>query len=222
MPGIEIYKVDTPGGRCITKAPNLDLKIFADASYGDKGETSRSQTGVLTTLGGQPIGWYSRRQDVVALSITEAEYITDCEGAKDSSWTSQFLAELKMSLEQIPQLWTDSEGPQPDNQVLQTEPPHRAPLSLYPTGSGEKQACGQNSCWEGQPVGHPHQDHPHEHGEYGEETMHETNWSGWFDFLNYDAMQPIQGSPVESHSSWTLDPALLDRESSWIEGWRLE
>jgi len=50
-------------------------------------------------LGEQPIGWYSRRQDVVALSITEAEYIADCEGAKDSSWTSQFLAELKVPSE---------------------------------------------------------------------------------------------------------------------------
>jgi len=94
----------------LRKPGNLDLKIFSDASYGDKGETSRSQTGVLTTLGEQPIGWYSRRQDVVALSITEAKYIANCEGAKDSSWTSQFLAELKVPSERTPELWTDSEG----------------------------------------------------------------------------------------------------------------
>lgn len=40
---------------------------------------------VMVTPGGQLIGWYSRRQDIVSLSITEAEYIADCGGAKDAS-----------------------------------------------------------------------------------------------------------------------------------------
>jgi len=56
------------------KPSNPVRRIYAGASYGDKEESSRSQTGVLIALGQQPVGWYSRRQDVVALSITEAEY----------------------------------------------------------------------------------------------------------------------------------------------------
>jgi len=85
----------------------LSLEIFADASYGGMG--ARSQTGVLMTFGGQPVEWYSRRQDIVALSITEVEYIADCKGAKDASWGQQFLQELSVSSE-IPILKTDSEG----------------------------------------------------------------------------------------------------------------
>jgi len=85
----------------------LSLEIFADAFYSREG--ARSQTGVLITFGGQPVGWYSRRQDIVALSITEAEYIADCEGAKDASWGQQFLQELSVS-SKIPILKTDSEG----------------------------------------------------------------------------------------------------------------
>ena len=60
-------------------------------------------------LGNQLIGWYSRRQDIVSLSITEAEYIADCEGAQDAAWMSQFLAEIRAS-EGTPILMTDSEG----------------------------------------------------------------------------------------------------------------
>jgi hypothetical protein len=90
----------------LEKPINLQMTIYADASYG--GEEARSQTGVLSTLGNQPIGWYSRRQDVVSLSITEAEYIATCEAAKDAAWAKQFLEEIGITLK--PSLKTDSEG----------------------------------------------------------------------------------------------------------------
>jgi len=89
------------------KKDQLEVVVYADASYG--GEGARSQTGALLTLGNQPIGWYSRRQDIVSLSITEAEYIADCEGAKDAAWIRQFLQELHITT-LTPVLKTDSEG----------------------------------------------------------------------------------------------------------------
>ena len=95
-------------GIILKKPRHLELKVFADASYG--GSEARSQSGVLITLREQPIGWYSRRQDVVSLSITEAEYIADCEGAKDLAWGRQFLKELRIEASQPPTLVTDSEG----------------------------------------------------------------------------------------------------------------
>ena len=65
----------------LKKPQNLRLVAYADNSYG--GPKARSQTEVLLTMGDQPVGWYRRRQDVVALFITAAEYIADCEAAKD-------------------------------------------------------------------------------------------------------------------------------------------
>ena len=65
------------------------IKLYADAWYG--GENSRSQSGSLVTLFGTPVMWNSRRQDVVSMSITEAEYIACSETAKDSQWVSQVL-----------------------------------------------------------------------------------------------------------------------------------
>lgn len=96
-------------GLILRKPANLDLRIYSDAKYG--GEKARSQTGVLITLGEQPVGWYSRRQDIVSLSVTEAEYIAACEGAKDAAWWRQFLKEIKVIEGSAPPvLTTDSEG----------------------------------------------------------------------------------------------------------------
>ena len=97
----------------------IEPEIWVDASYG--GENSRSQTGVLVTIMGQPINWYSRRQDVVALSITEAEYIAACEGAKDAAWVRQILWELEQEVI-IPKIRIDNEAA---GKITQTSAYHR-------------------------------------------------------------------------------------------------
>ena len=89
--------------------PGAKISIYADASYG--GENSRSQSGSLVTLYGTPVIWNSRRQDVVSMSITEAEYIACSESAKDAQWIRQFLNELGIIKEPIvPILYTDNEA----------------------------------------------------------------------------------------------------------------
>ena len=89
------------------------IALSADASYG--GENSRSQSGSLTILYGTPMMWSSGRQDVVSMSITEAEYIACSETAKDSQWITQFLTELRINKNKVgtkltPTLYTDNEA----------------------------------------------------------------------------------------------------------------
>ena len=102
-------------GLQITKTDQQEVQIvlYADASNG--GENSRSQSGSLAILYGTPVIWGSRRQDVVSMSITEAEYIACSETAKDSQWIVQFLMELginknKEGLRITPTLHTDNEA----------------------------------------------------------------------------------------------------------------
>ena len=97
-------------GLCLKK-PNtnsLEVTIYANPNPFYAREQARSQTEVLITLEGQLAGQYSRRQEVVSLSITEVEYIANCEGAKDIAWIAQFLQELKVVRK--PVLYTNSEG----------------------------------------------------------------------------------------------------------------
>jgi hypothetical protein len=89
-----------------TKDEGLELKLYVDAAYG--GEKSKSQTGVIVTLGGQPINWYTRKDDIVTLLSSEAEYIAACEAAKDANWTRQLLREFQMT--EIPTILTDNES----------------------------------------------------------------------------------------------------------------
>ena len=83
------------------------IKAYADASY--RGEETRSQSGNLLTINNNLIMWASRRQDVSAQSITEAEYIACSEGAKDCRWIQQLLAEL-VTTEPKAFLYTDNEA----------------------------------------------------------------------------------------------------------------
>jgi hypothetical protein len=94
----------------INKPENLNVVIYADASYGDPiNNLGKSQGGAMATVGGQLVNWWTRKQDVVSLSITEAEYIADYEGAKDAAAMRQLTSEMKIDTN-TPILMTDSEG----------------------------------------------------------------------------------------------------------------
>ena len=87
--------------------PEAHINIFIDASY--RGENSRLQKGSLVTLYEVPVMWNSRRQDMVSMSIIEAEYIACSESAKDSQWIWQFLQEILPGMEIRTTLHTDNE-----------------------------------------------------------------------------------------------------------------
>ena len=88
------------------ESQEVRIDIFADTLYG--GENSLSQSGTLVTVYGTPIMWNSRRQDVVSMSITEADYIACSKAAKDAQWIRQLLEELSMKTR--PKLYTDNEA----------------------------------------------------------------------------------------------------------------
>ena len=56
-----------------TISAGTGVTIWADASHG--GEGGKGQTGIISCIGDTAIGWSSRRQNIVALSSTEAEYV---------------------------------------------------------------------------------------------------------------------------------------------------
>jgi len=73
------------------KKLNLDPIVYPDASWISEVDSGRSHSGVITLLNGNPIHWWSKRQSMVALSSTEAEYIALGEAAKDAVWLREWL-----------------------------------------------------------------------------------------------------------------------------------
>ena len=74
-----------------TRSPNLIG--YCDASWANK-ENFSSISGFAFILGSSLVAWSSKKQPVIALSSTEAEYVTATSAAQESVWFSQLLAEL--------------------------------------------------------------------------------------------------------------------------------
>ena len=70
---------------------------YSDANHGGDKHTGKSTSGNVFMLFGGPISWTSRRQETVALSTTEAEYIALCLAAREAAWLRTILSELGMA-----------------------------------------------------------------------------------------------------------------------------
>lgn len=69
------------------------LTAFADASFAPLGDR-KSQTGGIIKLSGSPVSWFSKKQDTVAKSTTEAEYIALSTVADEVIWLQELMKEL--------------------------------------------------------------------------------------------------------------------------------
>lgn len=75
---------------------NILLTGYADADFGNDHEERRSISGSMFTVFGNAVSWSTRKQSLVVLSSTEAEYVSLCEAAKEGIWLSQLLNEIDM------------------------------------------------------------------------------------------------------------------------------
>ncbi|KAJ0392242.1 hypothetical protein ATCC90586_011424 [Pythium insidiosum] len=76
----------------------VDIVTYSDANWGSDKDTRRSTSGVLVMLAGEPVVYKSKRQQTVALSSTEAEYMALALATQEVVWLRFLLAE--MGLEQ--------------------------------------------------------------------------------------------------------------------------
>ena len=83
------------------------LESYCDADYAGDETTRRSVSGIVFKFSGGAIVWASKRQQSVALSTTEAEYVAASEAAKDAVWLSRLFNEIS-PLESAPLLLVDN------------------------------------------------------------------------------------------------------------------
>jgi len=84
-------------GICYAKSPgNLTVSAWTDASWGEDPDDSRSTNGYVILMAGGPVAWKSQKQQCVALSSTEAEYIGQTMAATSTMWTRNLLKELQI------------------------------------------------------------------------------------------------------------------------------
>jgi hypothetical protein len=75
-----------------------DLISYSDANWAEE-PTRRSNSGYICSVNGGAISWSCRRQDIVTLSSTEAEYVALSETCKEIIWLERLLEFFKNSNE---------------------------------------------------------------------------------------------------------------------------
>ena len=76
----------------------LSLDLFTDSNYAEKADDRRSVSGIAICFCGAVVSWASNTQRVIAVSTTEAEYISAGEGVKDALFVKAILCFLMPDL----------------------------------------------------------------------------------------------------------------------------
>jgi hypothetical protein len=98
----------------------LSAKGYVDASFDTDPDDLYSQTGYVFMLNGGSVSWRSCKQELVAQSTMESEYMAASEAASEEVWLRKFVIELGGSLAWAT-LWTT---------CVTTRPPSPTPRSL--------------------------------------------------------------------------------------------
>lgn len=71
-----------------------ELVGYADANWAENKESRKSNSGYIFFLNGGTISWACRKQSCVALSSTEAEFISLSEASQEAQWLRRLLTDL--------------------------------------------------------------------------------------------------------------------------------
>jgi hypothetical protein len=68
----------------------LTVTVYTNASFQTDKDDSKSQSGFVVTLNGGAVRWKSSKQDTMADTTREAEYIAASEATKGGVWMTKF------------------------------------------------------------------------------------------------------------------------------------
>ena len=88
---------------------SVDVIVFSDADWAGDIVERKSTSGYVFQICGGTVSWRSKRQGIVALSSTEAEYIALSFAAQELMWLRSFLKDLGYE-QQSNLLYEDNQG----------------------------------------------------------------------------------------------------------------
>ena len=97
------YLADTPElGLWYPKGRSEYLVAYSDSDHGGYKTDRKSTSGQGQFLGGSLVSWFSKKQNTVSLSSTEAEYVAVSSCCAQVIWLKQQLQDLGIYLKEIP------------------------------------------------------------------------------------------------------------------------
>jgi len=93
---------------CGNKESNV--KSYSDVDYAGCLDTRRSTTGYVLIKNGAAITWNTQRQQSVALSTMEAEFMAVCAATKEVMWVKQLLSDTNIYTDNSLMLYIDNQS----------------------------------------------------------------------------------------------------------------
>ena len=87
---LKYLKVSCDNGITFTWDASLNLEIFIDSDYANRTD-ALSINSYVAILGGGSVTWSLKKQQMITLSTTEAEYMALTKGAKQLIWLQHFI-----------------------------------------------------------------------------------------------------------------------------------
>ncbi|KXJ76472.1 hypothetical protein RP20_CCG009564 [Aedes albopictus] len=96
--------------KLVLGAGKEELQGYADADWAGNVKDRKSNSGYLFRLGGGLISWCARKQACVALSSTEAEYISLAEGCRELLWIKKLMKDFGEPVQKPVQIFEDNQS----------------------------------------------------------------------------------------------------------------
>ncbi|GJX27322.1 hypothetical protein Tco_0233618 [Tanacetum coccineum] len=91
------------------KGPEIETIVYADSDHAGDYVDRKSTSGVCTFMGCCLTSWFSKKQTALAISITEAEYVSAGKACQQALWMKQALVDYGVRLDDIP-IMCDNKG----------------------------------------------------------------------------------------------------------------
>ena len=83
---------------------------FSDSDWGGSLDDMKSTSGFCLTLGSGVFSWSSKKQEIVAQSIAEAEFITATSAVNQALWLRKIMADLHMEQKESTKVFVDNQA----------------------------------------------------------------------------------------------------------------
>jgi hypothetical protein len=93
----------------LTYSKMSPLEGFSDASYAPNTIDRKSISGFVFMMNGGPISWRSKKQNVVATSSMESEYIALGDAVKEVLWLKKLVVDFKLDSKNLI-IWEDNQS----------------------------------------------------------------------------------------------------------------